>query len=51
VPCGVYHYPLDEAAHIALTAADRHEQLDICFYLFNQQTYDIWQSVYDSLAG
>jgi O-acetyl-ADP-ribose deacetylase (regulator of RNase III) len=44
ISCGVYGYPLDEAAKIALgvSAGPAFSSLDISFYLFNQEIYDIW---------
>ncbi|WNO10135.1 macro domain-containing protein [Teredinibacter sp. KSP-S5-2] len=45
ISCGVYGYPLREAAHIAIKCclADRYSGLDIYFYLFEQGAHVIWQ--------
>ena len=44
ISCGVFGYPLAEAAEIALgTCADkRFQALDIHFFLFGEQIFDIW---------
>ena len=45
VSCGVYDYPLDEAATIAVAAAvDAPEMIEeIAFVLFNDETYGAWR--------
>ena len=50
ISCGVYGYPLDEAAEVAFNTCseDPFSTLDICFYLFNQQIFDIWQRHFHS---
>ncbi len=51
ISCGVFGYPLDEAAQVALrvsTGAD-FTDLDITFYLFNQDIFDAWNEVYRQL--
>lgn len=47
ISCGVYGYPLDEAARIALqvSAETAFGALEITFYLFDQAIYDIWSTV------
>lgn len=44
ISCGVYGYPLADAAQIALavSAEPAFKALDITFYLFDQAIYDIW---------
>ena len=46
ISCGVYGYPLDEAADIAFAVcAEAHfSELDIRFYLFGGAIFDIWSS-------
>lgn len=46
ISCGVYGYPLDEAAAIALAVCREpaFADLEITFYLFNQPIYDCWQA-------
>jgi len=45
ISCGVYGYPISDAAAIALAVAGRPDfaALDMQFYLFDRQTYDLWQ--------
>jgi len=52
ISCGVYGYPLEEAAHIALevSRAEACRNLDIRFYLFNQSTCEVWAGVYRELT-
>ena len=50
VSCGVYCYPLKEAARIALRSAANYPDIDISFCLFNQDIYDTWQAVLEELA-
>ena len=49
ISCGVFGYPPEEAARIALqvSAEQAHRDLAIVFYLFNQQMYDIWFAALD----
>jgi O-acetyl-ADP-ribose deacetylase (regulator of RNase III) len=53
ISCGVYGYPLDEAAKIALGVSNeaRYRSLDITFYLFNQAIYDVWAAVLEDLKN
>ena len=43
--CGAYGYPLDEAAEIAVRVCSgvRYGNLQIHFYLFTQELYELWQ--------
>ena len=47
ISCGIFGYPLEEAARVALSAslAPEFRDLDITFYLFDQAIHDIWSSV------
>ena len=47
ISCGIFGYPLEQAAKIALTASGEPEfaALDITFYLFDQAIYDVWAAV------
>jgi O-acetyl-ADP-ribose deacetylase (regulator of RNase III) len=47
ISCGIFGYPLQQAAAIALQVSDEPEfsALAITFYLFDQQTHDAWASV------
>jgi len=51
VSCGVYGYPLDEAAEVALSvsAGEEYRDLTITFYLYNQAAYDSWVAVHSAL--
>ena len=56
ISCGVYGYPMEEAAQVALTAAAewlaRHPSPEtVRFVLFAQAAYTTWRKVYDRLAG
>ena len=44
ISCGAYGYPLEEAARIALEVcrAPDYNAMDIRFYLFDQQTCEVW---------
>ncbi len=44
ISCGVYGYPLKEAAHIAISVCTRpeYDPLTICFYLFSEDMAAIW---------
>ncbi|AQA17871.1 O-acetyl-ADP-ribose deacetylase [Halioglobus japonicus] len=46
ISCGVYGYPLEEAAAIAVAVSTdaAFADLDIHFYLFSQPVYDAWRS-------
>ncbi|MCL9780053.1 O-acetyl-ADP-ribose deacetylase [Vibrio sp. S4M6] len=52
ISCGVYGYPLPDAANIALTTCllKQYAQLDIRFYLFNQTMFTLWQQQLDRLT-
>ncbi len=47
ISCGVYRYPIREAANIALQVSieKQYRDLAITFYLFNQAIYDDWNAV------
>lgn len=49
ISCGVFGYPLDEAARVALAtcSADEFNSLDISFYLFGDRIFEIWQPVFN----
>jgi O-acetyl-ADP-ribose deacetylase (regulator of RNase III) len=53
ISCGVYGYPLQEAARVALRTAGAPEFADlaITFYLFDQAIFDQWNAVFSSLVG
>lgn len=53
ISCGVYGYPIDEAADIALNICCQLEfdGLDIFFYLFNKETHYAWQQVAARLSN
>ena len=48
ISCGVYGYPLKDAALIARDVSSDHayQVLNITFYLFSQEVYDIWHEVF-----
>lgn len=50
ISCGVYGYPLEEAANIALSVCNQldYHGLRIVFYLWGKKTYAVWQT---ALAG
>lgn len=50
ISCGVFGYPLDEAAQIALaTCAEKHfARLDICFYLFGERIFSTWNQFHST---
>lgn len=50
ISCGVYGYPLEDAAKVALAASTNpaYSDLDITFYLFNREILDIWTAVLES---
>jgi len=49
ISCGVYGYPVDEAAFIAKNTCGRIEfsELDIYFYLFNEQLVRVWREIFN----
>ena len=51
ISCGIYGYPMDEAAEIALSECSKEEyqSLAISFFLFSQSDLDVWRSVCESL--
>lgn len=53
ISCGVYGYPLREAAEIALAVSDEpaHRQLSISFYLFSADIYAVWAAAYAALTA
>ncbi|GAB3112004.1 O-acetyl-ADP-ribose deacetylase [Aestuariicella hydrocarbonica] len=53
ISCGVYGYPLKEAADIACKVchAEKYQGLEIVFYLFDQQIASVWQSVFGAQPG
>jgi O-acetyl-ADP-ribose deacetylase (regulator of RNase III) len=52
ISCGIFGYPLEEAAAVALSTSlePAFERLDITFYLFDQATYDTWAAVLRDLT-
>ena len=46
ISCGIFGYPLEQAAAIALGTSAEPEfgQLEIVFYLFDQAIYDVWSA-------
>lgn len=50
ISCGVYGYPLIEAANIALDVCSKidYRGLDIRFYLFNSDVLNAWQSALEA---
>ena len=53
ISCGVYGYPHDDAAQVALTTCREHgHDLDeIRFVLFGEAMYNVWAGVADDLFG
>ncbi len=53
ISCGVYLYPVQAAAEIALGVSTRQQyrELSITFYLFNQAIYDDWNAVLLRMRG
>ncbi|SLM32705.1 Putative O-acetyl-ADP-ribose deacetylase [Desulfamplus magnetovallimortis] len=51
ISCGVYGYPAEEAAEIALSVCmkDEYKCLSIYFYLFSQKMVDIWSDALKSM--
>ena len=45
ISCGVYGYPIDEAAKIAISTCQHanFKHINIYFYLFQQTTFDAWE--------
>lgn len=46
ISCGVYGYPIWEAAYIALSTCniEKYRSLDIYFYLYEKNIFDVWNS-------
>ena len=44
ISCGIFGYPLEDAARVALTTslASEYRELDITFYLFDQDIYQVF---------
>ncbi len=53
ISCGVYGYPLDEAAGIAFSICGdpRYRELTLTFYLFGEPIYSVWSDVLASSAS
>ncbi|CAH0536365.1 O-acetyl-ADP-ribose deacetylase [Vibrio marisflavi] len=53
ISCGVYGYPILEAAQIALTECSRakYSELTIEFYLFDKHMFEAWSQVAQSLEN
>lgn len=53
ISCGVYGYPAREAATVALSMCSQSEysELEMCFYLFDEEMLHIWQGVFDGLGN
>ena len=53
ISCGIFGYPLEEAAAVALSTSlePAFERLDITFYLFDRATYDTWAAVLRDLTA
>lgn len=53
ISCGIYGYPADEAAQVALNECQRdtNQCLDIYFYLYDVKTFEIWNSILNKSAS
>ncbi|WP_035479188.1 O-acetyl-ADP-ribose deacetylase [Aliagarivorans marinus] len=53
ISCGVYGYPMAQAAKIALSVAlaAPHQPLDVYFYLFQPDVLAVWQQCLRELQG
>lgn len=53
ISCGVYGYPLQEAAEIALKTCTepQYESLQITFYLFDKALFDIYTDTFQKLKN
>ncbi|MEH6587501.1 MAG: O-acetyl-ADP-ribose deacetylase [Halioglobus sp.] len=51
ISCGVFGYPLEDAAHIAFATCSSNQfaSLDISFYLFGDRIFKLWNQVQLSL--
>lgn len=52
ISCGVYGYPIDGAAKIALSECNQADYTDlkIAFYLFGQADFVVWQNVFNEIV-
>jgi O-acetyl-ADP-ribose deacetylase (regulator of RNase III) len=52
ISCGVYGYPHEEAAKIALTACmnPKYQNIEIHFYLFNDRLMAVWELVKENIG-
>lgn len=52
ISCGVFGYPLNEAAQVAFAAcgSEAYHALDITFYLFGEPIYSIWSEILETLS-
>ena len=52
ISCGIYGYPLEEAAEIALATSlePAFDTLDIIFYLFDEAIHDVFQATLKQLS-
>ena len=48
ISCGAYGFPVEMAANVAfeVCSRDKYKYLDIYFYLYGQEMFEIWQRVY-----
>lgn len=46
ISCGIYGYPAEEAASVALTVCSQHkyQQLELYFYLFDEEMLRVWRN-------
>jgi O-acetyl-ADP-ribose deacetylase (regulator of RNase III) len=53
ISCGVYAYPLREAAQVALAvcAEEAFRDMEIVFYLFDREIHEIWSGVHSELSS
>ena len=53
ISCGVYGYPLEEAAEVALgvCAQSDYSVLAINFYLFGKNTYEVWNEAFTRIKN
>lgn len=47
ISCGVFGYPLEEAARIAIQTSyeDNYKKLEITFFLFDSAVFDTWREI------
>ncbi len=50
ISCGVYGYPLQDAAHVSINVCSKSEFADIkiFFYLFGERIHELWTGVLES---